>query len=482
MPCGTIERQQDSPFSFLLSVFSRKHFSHFSFHLSHFSSYSMTTLITNAQIVNEGRTFCGAILIADDRIAEIITSPTPLPEADTVIDAEGSYVLPGVIDCHVHFRDPGLTHKADVASESRAAIAGGVTTVFDMPNTVPQTTTMEAYEAKNKLFAENSLANFAIFFGATNDNLEAIKALDPRTTCGVKLFMGSSTGNMLVDKEVALRELFANCHLPIMTHCEDTAVISENTQRLKQQLGAEPGVEYHPEIRSAEACFKSTQLAVTLAKEYGAQLHVAHLTTKEELTLIDPADSNITAEVCIPHLVFTDADYATLGTRIKCNPAVKDASHRTALRSALTNGKIATIATDHAPHLMEEKKGGALTAVSGMPMVQFSLVSMLELVNQGVLPLEQLVTLMSHNPAKRFSVKDRGFLRKGYKADLVIVRPNSPWTLTPETIKSKCGWSPLEGRTFDWKVEKTFCNGMLVYADGSICPNAALGERVTFDR
>jgi dihydroorotase len=230
-------------------------------------------------------------------------------------------------------------------------------------------------------------------------------------------------------------------------------------------------------------CTKSDRVtAVTLAKEYGAQLHVAHLTTKEELTLIDPADSNITAEVCIPHLVFTDADYATLGTRIKCNPAVKDASHRTALRSALTNGKIATIATDHAPHLMEEKKGGALTAVSGMPMVQFSLVSMLELVNQGVLPLEQLVALMSHNPAQRFSVKDRGFLRKGYKADLVIVRPNTPWTLTPETIKSKCGWSPLEGRTFDWKVEKTFCNGVLVYADGSICPNAALGERVTFDR
>jgi len=442
----------------------------------------MTTLITNAQIVNEGRTFSGALLIADDRIADIIASPTLLPEADAVIDAQGCYVLPGVIDCHVHFRDPGLTHKADVASESRAAVAGGVTTVFDMPNTVPQTTTLEAYEEKNKHFAAQCLANFAIFFGATNDNLEVVKSLDPQTTCGVKLFMGSSTGNMLVDKEVALRELFANCTLPIMTHCEDSTIIAENTKRLKEQLGGEPGVEFHPEIRSAEACYRSTQLAVSLAKEYGAQLHVAHLTTKEELTLIDATDSNITAEVCIPHLVFTDKDYATLGTRIKCNPAVKDESHRAALRSALTNGKIHTIATDHAPHLLDEKKGGALTAVSGMPMVQFSLVSMLELVNQGVLPFEQLVTLMSHNPAKRFSVKDRGYLRKGYKADLVIVRPNTSWTLTSESVKSKCGWSPLEGQTFAWKVEKTFCNGALVYADGDICPNAPQGERVTFDR
>ena len=452
-----------SPFSFLISP-------------------TMTTLITNATLVNEGRTFSGALLIEGDCIAEVFEANAQLPKADEVIDATGCYLLPGIIDCHVHFRDPGLTHKADVASESRAAVAGGVTTVFDMPNTVPQTTTVAAYEDKNKHFAAHSLANFAIFFGATNDNLEDIKALDPQTTCGVKLFMGSSTGNMLVDKEAALRELFANCTLPIMTHCEDTAVITENTARLKEQLGGEPGVEYHPEIRSAEACFKSTQLAVSLAKEYHAQLHVAHLTTKEELSLIDPSDSNITAEVCIPHLVFTDKDYATLGTRIKCNPAVKDESHRAALRSALTNGKIHTVATDHAPHLLEEKQGGALSAVSGMPMVQFSLVSMLELVNQGVLPLEQLVALMSHNPAARFSLKERGYLRKGYKADLVIVRPNTPWTLTTDCIQSKCGWSPLEGQTFDWKVEQTFCNGALVYDKGEILENAPKGQRVTFDR
>ena len=442
----------------------------------------MTTLITNAQIVNEGRTFSGALLIEGDRIADVFEANAPLPKADTVIDAQGSFLLPGVIDCHVHFRDPGLTHKADVESESRAAIAGGVTTVFDMPNTVPQTTTVEAYEEKNKLFAEKCLANFAIFFGATNDNLEAVKALDPQTTCGVKLFMGSSTGNMLVDKEAALRELFANCTLPIMTHCEDSTIIAENTSRLKEQLGEEPGVEYHPAIRSAEACYKSTQLAVSLAKEYKAQLHVAHLTTKEELSLIDPTDSNITAEVCIPHLVFTDKDYATLGTRIKCNPAVKDESHRIALRSALTDGRIHTIATDHAPHLLEEKKGGALTAVSGMPMVQFSLVSMLELVSQGILPIEQLVALMSHNPASRFSLKERGYLRKGYKADLVLVRPNAQWTLTSDCIQSKCGWSPLEGQTFDWKVEQTFCNGVQVYAEGEILKNAPKGQRVTFDR
>ena len=442
----------------------------------------MTTLITNAQIVNEGRTFSGALLIEGDRIADVFEAKAPLPKADTVIDAQGSFLLPGVIDCHVHFRDPGLTHKADVESESRAAIAGGVTTVFDMPNTVPQTTTVEAYEEKNKLFAEKCLANFAIFFGATNDNLEAVKALDPQTTCGVKLFMGSSTGNMLVDKEAALRELFANCTLPIMTHCEDSTIIAENTSRLKEQLGEEPGVEYHPAIRSAEACYKSTQLAVSLAKEYKAQLHVAHLTTKEELLLIDPTDSNITAEACIPHLVFTDKDYATLGTRIKCNPAVKDESHRMALRSALTDGRIHTIATDHAPHLIDEKKGGALTAVSGMPMVQFSLVSMLELVSQGILPIEQLVALMSHNPASRFSLKERGYLRKGYKADLVLVRPNAQWTLTSDCIQSKCGWSPLEGQTFDWKVEKTFCNGVQVYAEGEILKNAPKGQRVTFDR
>ena len=442
----------------------------------------MTTLITNAQIVNEGRTFSGALLIEGDRIADVFEANAPLPKADTVIDAQGSFLLPGVIDCHVHFRDPGLTHKADVESESRAAIAGGVTTVFDMPNTDPQTTTVEAYEEKNKLFAEKCLANFAIFFGATNDNLEAVKALDPQTTCGVKLFMGSSTGNMLVDKEAALRELFANCTLPIMTHCEDSTIIAENTSRLKEQLGGEPGVEYHPAIRSAEACYKSTQLAVSLAKEYKAQLHVAHLTTKEELSLIDPTDSNITAEVCIPHLVFTDKDYATLGTRIKCNPAVKDESHRIALRSALTDGRIHTIATDHAPHLIDEKKGGALTAVSGMPMVQFSLVSMLELVSQGILPIEQLVALMSHNPASRFSLKERGYLRKGYKADLVIVRPNAQWALTSDCIQSKCGWSPLEGQTFDWKVEKTFCNGVQVYAEGEILKNAPKGQRVTFDR
>ena len=442
----------------------------------------MTTLITNAQIVNEGRTFSGALLIDGDRIADVFEAKAPLPKADTVIDAQGSFLLPGVIDCHVHFRDPGLTHKADVESESRAAIAGGVTTVFDMPNTVPQTTTVEAYEEKNKLFAEKCLANFAIFFGATNDNLEAVKALDPQTTCGVKLFMGSSTGNMLVDKEAALRELFANCTLPIMTHCEDSTIIAENTSRLKEQLGEEPGVEYHPAIRSAEACYKSTQLAVSLAKEYKAQLHVAHLTTKEELLLIDPTDSNITAEACIPPLVFTDKDYATLGTRIKCNPAVKDESHRMALRSALTDGRIHTIATDHAPHLIDEKKGGALTAVSGMPMVQFSLVSMLELVSQGILPIEQLVALMSHNPASRFSLKERGYLRKGYKADLVLVRPNAQWTLTSDCIQSKCGWSPLEGQTFDWKVEKTFCNGVQVYAEGEILKNAPKGQRVTFDR
>jgi dihydroorotase len=438
-----------------------------------------TILITNAQIVNEGKTFSGAILIQDDRIADIIVSPTPLPEADTVVDAQGCYVLPGVIDCHVHFRDPGLTHKADLVSESRAAAAGGVTSVFDMPNTVPQTTSLQTFEEKNAHFAEKCLVNYAIFFGATNDNLGEIQTLDPTTTCGVKLFMGSSTGNMLVDKEAALRELFANCTLPIMTHCEDTAVISENTAKFKAQLGGEPGVAYHPEIRSAEACFKSTQLAVSLAKEYNAQLHVAHLTTKEELTLIDPAVSNITAEVCIPHLVFTDKDYTTLGTRIKCNPAVKTASDRDALRQALRSGLIDVIGTDHAPHLPADKVGGSLKAASGIPAIQFVLPAMLELSDQGIITLPEVVEKMAHNPAILYKVKERGFIREGYRADLVLVKPDTPHTVSTEDIESKCAWSPFEGHTFRWDITHTWVNGHAVYADGEF-DESVMGERMEF--
>ncbi len=442
-----------------------------------------TTLILHATIVNEGQQFVGNLLVENGRIAAFPTdAECNALKADEVVDATGQYLLPGLIDCHVHFREPGLTQKADIFHESRAAAAGGVTTVFDMPNTVPQTTTLDAYAEKKQLFAENCLVNYGIFFGATNDNIDVLQQLDPTDVCGIKLFMGSSTGNMLVDQEEALRRLFQTARLPIMTHCEDTAIINANMAAAKVAHGDDPDVSLHAEIRSAEACFKSTQLAVSLAKEYGAQLHVAHLTTADELQLFDAADTNITAEVCIPHLVFTDEDYQTLGARIKCNPAVKAASHRETLRSALMEGTVYTIGTDHAPHLLSDKQGGAAKAVSGMPMVQFSLVSMLQLVNEGVLTIERLVELACHNPAKRFDIAERGFLREGYKADFVLLRPDAPWMLKASDVQSKCGWSPLEGVTFDWKVVSTYCNGAAVYSNGEIVEGAPLGEAVMFAR
>ena len=442
------------------------------------------TLIKNATIVNEGRRFVGSLLIENHHIEEIIEGADIMPEipADGIVDAEGCYLLPGVIDDHVHFRDPGLTHKADMHSESRAAAAGGVTTVFDMPNTIPQTTTMEAYEAKRVLAKDRSVVNWSLFFGATNDNAQVLKGLNIHKICGIKLFMGSSTGNMLVDKVEALNEIFATSRMPIMVHCEDTAIINQNMAAYKEKYGPDPDVKYHPEIRSEEACYASTALAVKLARENDAQLHVAHMTTARELELFSEEYPKITAEACVAHLMFSDKDYARLGTRIKCNPAVKTQADRDALRAALTNGKISIVATDHAPHLLSEKVGGAAKAVSGMPMVQFSLVSMLDLVDEGVLTLEDVVTLMCHNPARVFQVENRGFLREGYKADLVLVRPKSYWTLTPNRIESKCNWSPLEGHTFHWKVEKTYCNGFLLYNDGHITDDNFRGQEITFNR
>lgn len=442
------------------------------------------TLIKNATIVNEGRRFVGSLLIENHHIEEILEGTDMMPEipADEIVNAEGCYLLPGVIDDHVHFRDPGLTHKADMHSESRAAAAGGVTTVFDMPNTLPQTTTVEAYEAKRALAAQRFVVNYSLFFGATNDNAEVLKTLNRHKICGVKLFMGSSTGNMLVDREEALNEIFATTRMPIMVHCEDTAIINKNMAAYKEKYGADPDVKYHPEIRSEEACYASTALAVKLARENDAQLHVAHLTTAKELELFSDKYPKITAEACIAHLMFTDKDYARLGTRIKCNPAVKTEADRDALRAALTNGKISIVATDHAPHLLSEKSGGAAKAVSGMPMVQFSLVAMLDLVDEGVLTIEDVVTLMCHNPARVFQVENRGFLREGYKADLVLVRPKSYWTLTPNRIESKCNWSPLEGHTFHWRVEKTYCNGFLLYNEGHITDDNYRGQEITFNR
>lgn len=442
------------------------------------------TLIYNVTMVNEGRRFKGGLLIEDDRIERIFDDESLFSSmpAGTGINAEGCYLLPGVIDDHVHFREPGLTAKADIESESRAAAAGGVTTYIDMPNTLPQTTTVEALKQKRVLAAHKSHVNYGFFVGATRNNIDELRSLNRRKVCGIKLFMGASTGNMLVDDEEALDRLFEQTRLPIMTHCEDGAMIAENMAACKAQYGDDPDVALHSRIRSAEACYASTAEAVRLAKKWGARLHVAHISTAKELELFTPGDSRITAEVCLPHLLFTEADYARLGSRIKCNPAVKTAEDRDALRKALTDGRISVIGTDHAPHTITDKQGGAARAASGMPTLQFSLVSMLQLVDEGVLSLERMVELMCHAPARLFNIEGRGYLREGYKADLVLVRPHSPWTLTPNKIESRCNWSPLEGRRFNWKVEKTFCNGYLIYNNGQITDETFHGQPVTFDR
>lgn len=438
----------------------------------------MKTLICNSTIVNEDASFKGCVLIDNDRISRVFDEATADAEelnelrrsADNVVDAEGGYLLPGVIDSHVHFREPGLTHKACIESESRAAAYGGVTTYFDMPNTVPQTTTLVALAGKFELAQRDSHVNYSFFFGATNDNANLLPELDKRTIPGIKLFMGSSTGNMLVDKDESLNSIFSAASqlgMPIMAHCEDTDIINSNVSALKEQYHSDDlPVETHPEIRSVEACYESSRKAVAMAEKYGTRLHLAHLTTARELSLLDAAKPNVTAEVTPAHLIFSSEDYAVLGTRIKCNPAVKSIDNREALRTALAGGLISTIGTDHAPHLLTEKEGGALKAVSGMPMIQFSLVSMLSLVDEKVLTVEQVVRLMAHNPAELFGVRDRGFIREGYFADLAIVRNDDSWTLSGSDIVSRCGWSPLEGRTFNWKVKHTFCNGQHIYDNG----------------
>ena len=443
------------------------------------------TLIQNAFIVNEGKTIKGSVVIDGEIIAEILEGTVqPTTPCDTVVQAEGLYLLPGVIDDHVHFRDPGLTHKADMESESRAAAAGGVTSYMEMPNTVPQTTTLEALEAKWAEATQKSRVNYSFFFGATNNNGALIPLLDKSKVCGIKLFMGSSTGNMLVDKAEALQKLFSNAGMLIMSHCEDTSVITANTQHYKALYGDDPDVSHHPEIRSVEACYRSSALAVKLAKETGARLHIAHVSTAKELELLDnaPLDrKKITAEACIAHLYFCDKEYASLGTRIKCNPAIKTEADRDALRRALTDGRIDVIGTDHAPHLLKEKEGGCFKAASGMPMVQFSLVTMLELADQGVLTIEQLVEKMCHAPARLFSIRQRGYIRKGYQDDLVLVDPHAAWTVTPERILSKCGWSPLEGHTFQWQIKNTFVNGYPVYANQMV-DDRYRGQALSFER
>ena len=435
----------------------------------------MRTLIKGGRIVNEGRTFDGSLVVDDEKIVEINTH---YPEAsfDRVVDASGCFVLPGVIDDHVHFREPGLTEKADIESESRAAAAGGVTTYFDMPNTNPQTTTLEALDEKFRLAAVKSHVNYSFFFGATNDNTSLFSQLDEHRIPGIKLFMGSSTGNMLVDRDEALNRIFQTASLPIMAHCEDTAIINRNMEEAKKAWGDDPQVSLHALIRSEEACLKSTQKAVELAKKYKTRLHVAHVSTAEELELIG---GNITAEATVGHLYFTMLDHERLGAKIKVNPAIKSPVDQFVLRQALSDGRISVIGTDHAPHLLSQKQGGCARAASGMPMLQFSLVTMLELVDMGVLTIERMVELMCHNPARLFEVRQRGFLRKGYQADIVIVRPHAPWTVTPDVIESKCAWSPMEGHEYQWRVEQTFCNGHLIYNKG-VVDRDYIGQPVVF--
>ena len=439
----------------------------------------MKTLIYGGIIVNEDRSHYGSLVMENDVIAEIIEGKEiPCGNYDRKIDATGLFVLPGVIDSHVHFREPGLTAKADIGTESEAAAYGGVTTFFDMPNTVPQTTSVDALDAKFRIAREKSHVNYSFFFGATNSNTDALQTLDRHVVPGVKLFMGASTGNMLVDSDDSLHKIFSNATMPVMVHCEDTGMINANMTEAKSRYGDDPDVALHPLIRSEEACYASSSRAVRMARTYGTRLHVAHVSTAKELELFGH-DGNITAEAVIAHLFFSDEDYARLGTRIKCNPAVKTAYDRSELRKALSSGAISTVGTDHAPHLLKDKEGGCARAASGMPMIQFSLVTMLELVDNGVLDIERLVRLMCHNPADIFEVRGRGYLRKGYKADIVLVGRDRRWTVTGDTVRSKCGWSPMEGHTYDWRVVKTICNGQVVYDDGTFYDNIR-GEQVMF--
>lgn len=444
-------------------------------------------LLHNADIVNEGERFHGYILVEGETIACVgHGDPDEAVRASCheCTDLGGCLAIPGVIDDQVHFRDPGLTHKGDIFTESRAAVAGGVTTYMDMPNVVPPTTTIELLEAKYRRAADASWANYSFFIGATNDNIDTLLDVDYSRTCGVKAFLGSSTGNMLVNDEDALHRLFAEVPALIAVHSEDEATIAANRARYVAERGDDLPVEYHPLIRNAEACYVSTARAVERAARYGTRLHVLHLSSARELPLFDgtlPLEcKRITAEVCVHHLWFCDEDYARLGNMIKCNPAIKTAADREALREALKSGVIDIVATDHAPHLWNEKQGNCLKAASGMPLVQFSLVAMLEMVRQGVFTVEQVVEKMCHAPARLYRIDRRGFLRRGYHADIAIIDPNAEFTVTQHDVVSRCGWSPFVGTTFHNRVVKTFVNGSEVYSSGTFSEKPC-GQRVRFN-
>ena len=442
-------------------------------------------LIHKATIINEGISFVGSILIENDLITEIYKGevPTEILNRATVIDAKDKWLLPGAIDDQVHFREPGLTHKGDISSESRAAIAGGVTSFMEMPNTKPQTTTIDLLEQKFELGAEKAYANYSFYMGATNDNIAELKKVNSKEVCGVKVFMGSSTGNMLVDDKKVLQAIFAEVDMLIATHCEKEEIIRENIAKYKAEFGEDVPILYHPLIRSAEACYRSSAEAVELADRYQTRLHILHLSTEKEISLFDIkplSEKKITGEVCVHHLWFSDKDYSKYGTRIKWNPSVKTAQDRDALMQGLLKDKLDVIATDHAPHLLEEKQGEALKAASGGPLVQHSLQMMLELAKKGKITKEQVVNKMCHAPATMFKIHKRGYIRKGYFADLVLVNPNKPYTIDQSNILYKCKWSPLESETLSTTIEKTFLNGKTAFDNGIL--NDIKGERLLFDR
>ena len=442
-------------------------------------------LIKNAKIVNEGLVFEGDVLIENQYIVEIAESITAKSADTTIIDAEGNYLIPGMIDDQVHFREPGLTHKGDIASESKAAIAGGITSFIEQPNTIPNAVTQEILEEKYQIAAQNSYANYSFMMGGTNDNLEEILKTNPKNVAGLKLFLGSSTGDMLVDSSAALEQIFSSTKLLIAVHSEDETTVKENLEKFKAIYGDEIPVKFHPEIRSVDACYKSTAKIVDLAKRTGARLHIFHISTAKELEFfsnkVPLAEKKITAEVCIHHLWFSDTDYETKGNLIKWNPAVKTSADRQALWEALLDGRIDVIATDHAPHTLEEKKQNYLKAPSGGPLVQHALVALFEAYHQGKISIEKIVEKTAHNPAILFQIEKRGFIKVGYYADLVIVNIGLPWTVKRENILYKCGWSPFEGSTFTSRITHTFVNGQLVYHNFKVKEIRA-GKRLLFDR
>ncbi len=440
-------------------------------------------LLKNALLVNEMRSFESDVLLQDNIILKIdknISNPNA-----TVIDLKGNYLLPGIIDDQVHFREPGLTHKGDIASESKAAVAGGITSYMEQPNTNPQTTTIEKLEEKFAIASRTSFANYSFLFGGTNDNLEEIKRLNPKACSGVKLFLGSSTGNMLVDNELVLEKIFRNTEMVISAHCEDEETIRKNLEQYKARFGDAIPVEYHPLIRSEEACYLSSSKAIALAEKTGARLHVFHVSTGKETALfrndIPLEEKKITAEVCIHHLWFSDEDYEKQGSLIKWNPAIKTTADRAKLWEALLDDRIDIVATDHAPHTWEEKTGNYAKAPSGGPLVQHALPAMLEKYHQNAISLEKIVEKMCHNPAKLFQIKQRGFIREGFFADLVVVNTNHPWEVKKSNILYKCGWSPFEGTTFKSRITHTFVNGHLAFENGSFSEKRN-AERLTFNR